>query len=290
MHYFLRSLFVFLFLFPAGNVSAKVNPRLYDSSLIINATAVRKAVAHDMDSIMRQHRQVAGKGFIWSVEKYRKFDDKTTDFYLILILFIILGAIKYSDNKYFQNLWKALWNPTLSARQIKEQMESSGLANLLMNVFFAAVFGAYLYYVGKQVTPASTGNIPSSLLIMMLIGGVLAIYIAKYFVMRFSGWAFKVEGITDQYIFNVYFINKIVGIILLPFVVLIAFSDLLAGSAIIVSLCLLVILLVNRYLRSWKIFGSFFQYSKFHFFLYLCASELLPFAVLMKLLVQALLY
>ena len=49
-------------------------------------------------------------------------------------------------------------------------------------------------------------------------------------------------------------------------------------------------LLINRYTRSWQIFGSFFQYSKFHFFTYLCASEVLPLAVLMKILVQGLQY
>jgi hypothetical protein len=78
---------------------------------------------------------------------------------------------------------------------------------------------------------------------------------------------------------------------LLPFVLLIAFaSPAYASPAIIVSGILVALLFVSRYIRSWQVFGSFFQFSKFHFFTYLCASEILPLAVLMKLLVRGMLY
>ena len=79
--------------------------------------------------------------------------------------------------------------------------------------------------------------------------------------------------------------------VLLPFVLLIAFAaPVYAGPALIVSAVLIALLFVSRYIRSWQVFGSFFQFSKFHFFTYLCASEILPLAVLMKLLVRGLLY
>lgn len=77
----------------------------------------------------------------------------------------------------------------------------------------------------------------------------------------------------------------------MPFIVLLAFGNgAWMNSLIIFSFILIALLWLNRYIRSWQIFGSFFQYSKFHFFTYLCASELLPLAVLMKLMVQGLLY
>ena len=79
--------------------------------------------------------------------------------------------------------------------------------------------------------------------------------------------------------------------VLLPFVLLIAFAaPVYAGPALVVSGVLIALLFVSRYIRSWQVFGSFFQFSKFHFFTYLCASEILPLAVLMKLLVRGLLY
>ena len=139
--------------------------------------------------------------------------------------------------------------------------------------------------------PQRPQNIAPSLLLILLIAGMIFIYAGKYAVIKFSGWAFRVEGITEHYLFNVFLVNKIMAVVLLPFIVLLAFAEPeIAEPALVLSFILVLILFINRYLRSWQVFGSFFQYSKFHFFMYLCASELLPLAVLMKLLVRGLLY
>lgn len=182
-------------------------------------------------------------------------------------------------------------NPTLSNRQLREQLEGATLSNLLTNIFFTISAATYIYYIGVMLTPQQSEMIAPSLLIAMLIVGVMLIYLVKYAMIRFSGWAFRLEGVTDQYLFNVFLVNKITGILLMPFVILLAFiSHTYAQPIVIVSFVLIGILFVNRYARSWQVFGSFFQYSKFHFFTYLCASELLPLALLTKLLVSGLLY
>jgi Na+-translocating ferredoxin:NAD+ oxidoreductase RnfD subunit len=125
----------------------------------------------------------------------------------------------------------------------------------------------------------------------MLIAGTGIIYLAKYAAVRFSGWAFRVEGITEHYLFNVFLINKVLGVTLVPFIIILAFADpSWAHQVVFISFIAAGVLILNRYIRSWQIFGSFFQYSKFHFFMYLCASELLPLAVLMKLLVKGLMF
>jgi hypothetical protein len=214
-------------------------------------------------------------------------DSQTADFYLLLLLCIILGLIRFMDTRYFLNLWRAFWNPTLSNRQLKEQLQGSGLPNLLMNVFFTFAGGSYIYYIVKFFTPHPSGVIPSSLLIIMLIAGTGFIYLSKYAAVRFSGWAFRVEVITEHYLFNVFLINKVLGITLVPFIIILAFADHeWAKQVVFISFLVSGVLLFNRYFRSWQVFGSFFQYSKFHFFMYLCASELLPLAVLVKLLVE----
>jgi Na+-translocating ferredoxin:NAD+ oxidoreductase RnfD subunit len=125
----------------------------------------------------------------------------------------------------------------------------------------------------------------------MLVAGTGVIYLIKYAAVQFSGWAFRVQGITEHYLFNVFLINKVLGVTLVPFVIILAFADReWAQQIVILSFITSGILLLNRYIRSWQVFGSFFQYSKFHFFVYLCASEILPLAVLMKLLVKGLMF
>lgn len=292
MHVRNKSFIVILLLLVLQVVGAygKITPEKYGITIsdpvVVNASAVNV-----LDSFYRQHPLLSSKGYIVNIARTHTYPDKTNAFYLILFLCLLLGSIRYSDRRYFQNLWKAFWNPTLSNRQLRDQLESVPLPSLLMNIFFVASTGAYIYYVGLITFPQRSVVIAPSLLVLILIGGVMVIYLVKYATIRFSGWAFRLESITSQYLFNVFLINKILGIVLLPFVVILAF----AGSAfiqpaIILSFTLAIVLFANRYIRSWQVFRSFFKYGKFHFFMYLCASELLPLAVLMKLLVRGLLY
>lgn len=244
-----------------------------------------------LDSIFRVHPQLAGGNVVNAIAPSRLFEDRTADFYLLMLLFVVLGLIRLSDPKYFHSLWQAFRNPNSSSRQIKEKLQSASVSNLMMNVFFTMSAAAYGFFVVKNVVPQRSGGIAPSVLLLMLTGGMMAVYAGKYAVIRFSGWAFRVEGITEHYLFNVFLVNKVLSIVLLPIIVLLAFADpAIAQPALLVSFLLIFFLFINRYVRSWHVFGSFFQYSKFHFFTYLCASELLPLAVLMKLLVRGLLF
>ncbi|MES2701384.1 MAG: DUF4271 domain-containing protein [Bacteroidota bacterium] len=278
-------------LFLGNSVLAKVQPERYGIFALSDSAALTKGAQRMTDSLIATHPMVSSMYVISDIALPHPSESKTADFYLLLFLCMILGLIRFMDTKYFINLWKAFWNPTLSNRQLKDQLQGAGLPNLMMNIFFAFAEGAYLYYVVRFFTPHHSGVIPPSLLIIMLIAGTGIIYVVKYAAVRFSGWAFRVEGITEHYLFNVFLINKVLAIALIPFIIILAFADhQWAQQVVILSFITTGILLLNRYIRSWQVFGSFFQYSKFHFFMYLCASELLPLAVLMKLLVKGLMF
>ncbi len=262
-------------------------PPLSDSARRNIASATQAAY----DSLLRAHPQYANRHVVNAIAQHHFFDDKTTDFYLLITLFLFLGLIRLTDPRYFHSLWQAFRNPGSSGRQLKEKLQSASVSNLLMNLFFTMSAAAYGFFVVKNFMPQRSGNLPASLLFIMLIAGMIVVYLGKYAVIRFSGWAFRVQGITEHYLFNVFLVNKILAMLLLPVIVLLAFAGpIVAQPALILSFLLILFLFINRYMRSWQVFGSFFQYSKFHFFTYLCASELLPLAVLMKLLVRGLLY
>lgn len=286
----LQKLLIITLLLSAG-AQAKVQPALYGLGPLPDSATLQRGTQRMADSFMVNHPMMAGKVMISDIELPHNMETQTADFYLLLFLCLMLGLIRFMDTRYFINLWRAFWNPTLSNRQLKEQLQGSGLPNLLMNIFFTFAGGAYIYYIVRFFTPHHSGVIPPSLLIIMLIAGTGLIYLAKYAAVRFSGWAFRVEGITEHYLFNVFLINKVLGITLIPFIIILAFADHeWAKQVVVISFLISGVLLLNRYIRSWQVFGSFFQYSKFHFFMYLCASELLPLAVLMKLLVNGLMF
>ena len=288
---FPRLFFGIVALLMSMNVQAAVQPAVYGITAFADSATLERGARMMTDSVLAANPMMASQYVVSDIELPHVYISQTADFYLLLFLCLMLGLIRFMDTRYFINLWRAFWNPTLSNRQLKEQLQGAGLPNFLMNIFFAFASGAYIYYIVKFFTPHHSGVIPPSLLIIMLIAGTGLIYLAKYAAVRFSGWAFRVESITEHYLFNVFLINKVVAITLIPFIIILAFADhQWAQQVVIVSFVASGILLLNRYIRSWQVFGSFFQYSKFHFFMYLCASELLPLAVLMKLLVKGLMF
>lgn len=285
-------LFLLLLLFQASLPGwSRISVAKYEGVTLPDSAVVNTGFRHLRDSVVARHQLFTSARIISDIEVPHVQVSQTADFYLLLLLCLMLGIIRFVDPRYFYNLWLAFTNPTLSNRQLKDQLLGAGIPNFLMNVFFSISVGAYIYYIVKYFTPHRSGVIPSSLLILMLIAGTAIIYLSKYVAVRFSGWAFRMEGLTEHYLFNVFLINKILGIILVPFIIVLAFADQgVVQQMVFISFVVAGVLILNRYVRSWQVFGAFFQYSKFHFFMYLCASEILPLAVLMKLLVKGLLF
>ena len=218
----------------------------------------------------------------------KAYKDKTIAFYTLYFLTLLLGIIRYTDPKYFRDLWGMFWGLAKVNRDSKEHLHGAAVSNLLMNIFFVCTLGVFIFFTIEHRV-ANSLNFPLGLLPLLLVCCVLIIYLVKYAAIQFFGWAFKLSHITEQYIFNVFLVNKILAVLLLPMIILLAFSDKsMFGALLIISFCIIAILYFNRYLRSWKIFNKFIEFSRFHFFLYLCASELLPMAVILKCLIRGL--
>lgn len=285
----ISALFSAAAIFICTQAGAKVNYLSYDSSIVINEAASQKAAVQAVDSMLGSHPLLV-QGRVVMQEQARIFSGQTFDFYLIMFLLVMLGIMRFANPRYFQDLLRALRSPSFGNQQMKD-MGGRIFYNFLMNLFFALSVGVYVYFVFRHYMPQRYAVYPPSLLISILILSLVGLYGAKYAVMRFSGWAFNVRVIIGHYMYNVFLVNKVIAIAVLPFTVLLAFAQPgVAMPALIVSLFLVGLLFINRYIRSWQVLGSFFQYSKFHFFAYLCASEILPMAVLAKLLIRGMYY
>ncbi|WP_350340190.1 DUF4271 domain-containing protein [Paraflavitalea speifideaquila] len=114
---------------------------------------------------------------------------------------------------------------------------------------------------------------------------VLAIYLGKFIILKIIGWIFNVSNATDTYIFIIFMVNKMVGIILVPVLILMAFPY---GSFLPVTMTLAFIMLAlslaYRFIISYKPIRSEIKVSRFHFFVYLCAFEIAPLLLIYKVL------
>ena len=227
----------------------------------------------------------AGKPVYKDVNVVRPFKNMDWLVYVVGGVLLLIAIIRLSYMKYFTDLFRAFLNPTLSQRQLKDQLSQSPFPNFLFNAFFIISLGMYLYLVlyRKQVFPQAEP--------WMLIPGLIAlvgiVYGTKYVVLRFCGWLFGNAELADAYIFILYLINKILGVLLVPFVVILAFcSAEIAQTFLYISIFFIILLVIYRYIRSYSLVKQYLSFSKLHFFLYLCAFEVAPVLILTKVLLN----
>jgi len=226
-----------------------------------------------------------GKPTYRDVNLLRPFRNLDWMVYLIAGIVLLVSIIRLAYQKYFHDLFRAFLNPTLSQRQLKDQLSQSPFPNFLFNAFFIISLGMYLYLVlyRKQVFPQAE----PWMLIPGLIALVALVYGTKYVVLRFCGWLFGNADLADAYIFILYLINKILGVLLVPFLVILAFcSAEIAQTFLYISIFFIILLVIYRYIRSYSLVKQYLSFSKLHFFLYLCAFEVAPVLILTKVLLN----
>ncbi len=257
--------------------------RLADSLL----AATPKVPAYDtiMQSLLEKNAFLTRKGkpVVLDVNPVRETDDQDWLVYLVAGVLLLLGIIRSSYLKYFNDMFRAFFNPTLSQRQLKDQLSQSPFPNFLLNFFFVISLGLYLYLLMYRL------DYPTDAIAWMLIPGLMLlvgiIYLVKFVVLRFCGWLFGNEELIDAYVFILYLINKVLGILLAPFLVVLAFcSPEIASICLYISIFFIVLLVVYRYVRSYSLVRQYLSFSKLHFFLYLCAFEVVPVLIITKVL------
>lgn len=202
-------------------------------------------------------------------------------FYLLLGLLIIYGFLKMLFPKYFSDLFRLFFRTTIKQRQIKEQLVQTPLPSLLLNGFFVVSTGLYLSFVIEHFNLNPTGNY--WLLLLYCSGGLSAVYFIKFAGLKISGWLFGMEEAADSYIFIVFVVNKMLGILLLPFLVLIAFTvGEVYSTGLALSWCLVGGLLVYRFILTYAAVRNQVKVNPFHFLLYLCAFEIAPLLLIYK--------
>jgi Domain of unknown function (DUF4271) len=213
----------------------------------------------------------------------RQWQGKETIFYVLMGLLILFALIKNGFYRYIQDLTKIFFRTSVRQRQIREQLLQSQLPSLLLNIFFLLSAGMFLALLLQHFGIGTQYNF--WLLFLYCALGLASIYGVKFLMLKFIGWALQVTEAADAYIFIVFATNKIIGIALLPFLVLLAFSfGAVNQIAIMLGITVVVGLFAYRYFLSYVSIHRQVQLNFFHFLIYLFAFEIMPLLLINKLL------
>lgn len=202
-------------------------------------------------------------------------------FYSLVLLIIIFALLRRVFPKYFNDLFRLFFRTTLKERQISEQLMQSPVPSILLNGFFAVSAGFYCCFLLAHFGLNPPGDF--WILLLYCVGGLASAYLVKFIGLKLSGWIFNMPAAANSYIFIVFIINKMIGILLLPFLLILAFST---GSVYSIGLtlswCLIGALLIYRLFLTYTVVRNQIKVSPFHFFLYFLAFEIAPLLLVYK--------
>ncbi len=223
-----------------------------------------------------------GKPIIEIFEIHRS-NSKDSFFYLLVGILFYFALIRIFFEKYFNNLITLFFRVSLRQQQIREQVLQTPLPSLLLNILFIVSAGLYACFLLHYSQIGEGVRFWVLYLYCMFLLG--SIYLIKFLVLKFIGWVFSISRATDIYIFVVFLVNKMMGIFLLPFLILITFSGAQAREIFItISFAMVLVLWAYRALAAYRPVRNEIKLTPFYFFLYLCAFEIAPLLLIYKVL------
>ena len=202
-------------------------------------------------------------------------------FYLLTGMLLLLAFFRYIFGRYFSNLFRVFFNTSLRQSQLTDQLLQARLPSLFFNLFFIISVGLYSYFLMLHYHWLGHQNV--WVMIGLCVSTLGLIYLLKFCTLTFTGWVTGLSQEADTYIFVLFLINKIMGIFLVPFTILMAFSSSsIVSFAVPISLIIIGFLLLLRLFRSYGLLQNQLKVSHFHLFLYIAGVEILPLLLIYK--------
>lgn len=240
------------------------------------------SVAKVDSSLLAKNKYINSSSKAVALPEYpHKASGKEFLFYILCLVLLILGLFRTFFTGYFKNLFRVYFNTSLRQTQLSDQLQQATLPSLILNIFFAITAGIYIWLLFNYYHPPRYFNGKALLPFSILLVAVL--YFLKFCVLKFMGWVTDVQESTNNYIFAIFLVNKIIGIFLVPVIILLAFVHrqwipaIINGSVMVIGL-----LFLSRYVKSYGAIEKKIPLNPFHFVIYIVGAEIIPLFILYK--------
>ena len=248
-----------------------------DSIKVVELTAQQK-----LKNTIKENKwlNLSGKPLAMK-SNFKKRDNQDIIFYALLSLVAILGFLRFFYIQYFNNLFRVFFNSSLRQSQLTDQLLQAKLQSLFFNIIFFLSGGLFSYFLLQYFGWLAKGN--SLLLILICSICTATIYFLKFLILKFTGWLTGYKEVTNIYIFIIFLINKILGILLIPLIVVMAFSEsFLIKIALLVAILVIALMFMLRIFRSYGLLQHQLKISSIHFLMYIAGIEVLPVLLIYK--------
>jgi hypothetical protein len=205
-------------------------------------------------------------------------------FPVLLGVLAMITFLKIFYSRYFKRLFAAFVNLNLANQLVRDENVLIQRASVLMNVVFYLVAALFLYFLGNWRHWELDGLEFGFSRFIFFAVLVAAVYALKLLILKSCGTVFGIDREMSAYIFNIFLVNSVLGILLLPVIVLLAFATWIPADWLIrLALAIVLLSFLYRLVRGVLIGRASPAFSPFYLILYLCTLELAPLLVVVKL-------
>lgn len=213
----------------------------------------------------------------------------SNSFLLGVILFglILMAILITSLRPFISKCYRAILNENMLNQIYRERETGLFMPYFLLYLMFFIQAGTFLFLVLKFYK-TSFGT--SALL--LLVGSILLLaflFFLKHLLLAVVGGIFPISKETKVYSFTIMVYSIILGVVLAPANLMIAYAPTeLIFLLIAAALLLIVGLYVVRGFRGLLLANNYLRFHIFHFLLYICTVEIVPVLVLYKMITNQL--
>ena len=202
--------------------------------------------------------------------------------WMVLVFLFTLVSLAYTRRVHparIFRLWNSMWNIRTLRQTIREE-PNTPRANLLFNSVFYLQAGIIAYAGIKCFRPDI--NLNGVLPYLTLVGILFGIYLLKRILLRSIAVLSAGDFSLSEYEYSVFLTNRMLGLLLFPLALAIAyFPSQQAASIIVGSAAIILIAISYRLIRS-LLTAVESGVTPFYILFYICTLEILPSALGIK--------
>ena len=195
-------------------------------------------------------------------------------FWLLFSAFALLTFTRYLYERRFKLVVSAVFSAS-AARQATGEKSIIHHQSFIFLLIVAGISGLlFVYEVIRFFNGDTAYGIQGIWMTLQICGAWMAWFLLRIFLVRTSGMIFRNQGISSEYIQNMFIFNIFSGVVLLPLLLLITYVN--PEPFLYIALIFLSLMMLVRFARGFLIGLTDTKFSIFHLFLYLCTLEILP--------------
>ena len=216
----------------------------------------------------------------------RPLNDFVSDWFTISLIALVgfFTWFRYFYYRIFKQLLSAYFNITATNQIVRDESVLLQRASLVLSTIAYLLAGLYLYQLSVHYNWQITWLQKGLIRFVLLAVAVALAYSSKMVILRIFSSMFNQERPVALYIFNIFLMVMMVGLILLPVNIILAYSPAAVREVVIrISVVLIAAMFLYRLVRAVGIWIGIAGFSFFYLFLSLCAFEIAPLLIIWKL-------